>query len=1233
MAAQTFRLVFQGKIAPDQDLDQVKTRMQQLFKKDAATIEKLFSGKKIPLKQGLNQSQAIQYREKLRALGIVCEMESQGSIQKPAANAAKPNRSNTTAHSASANKPLKFADIDKAFTDHLPRFEPSFAYKAGIVGVGIIMVLLPIVYLALIMVVGYGVLHHSIVNTGWMGSFGYKLGTVAYITPIIVGVTIILFMLKPLFARPVDEPKTTNVDPLQEPLFIHFVSKVALAVGAPRPKQILIDCDVNASASFHRGLFGFISNELVLTIGMPLIAGLNARQLAGVLAHEFGHFSQGAGMRFHYLTYKINSWLFKAVYTRDTWDQKLDNAAAEAPGWLHIILNVARGGVWASRKILTVFLMTGHAVSSYMLRQMEFDADRYEIYLAGSEQFRDTTLQFQKLGAAYQVSHDHLAKAWEEKKLVNDFPSLIAHNAEQLSPQASKALLKQMEQDKTGVYDSHPTDKQRIEKALQEGANGVFNLNCEGRELLKTFTYLAKRVTVHHYANDLGLEFEKDKLVDVEQVVKITRDHEHQQEAYHDYFKEMAPVFRFPLSVNIFDTSNLDWDKLLEQYQEVNDRIANEAVTRNRLMSQVNKAYRTYQIFDTIDLLKQGGLVMLPEWFDLNDELYNKHKAQLEKAEQTWQQFMQQLKPMFELNDQRLSIALTLLNHPRLIERNREHAHHLKMRNRLSLLINNFKRNTETILNFESRKFRLMSFLSCARAIGQKAPQVQEVTERLMEEYKQAFSQLSSCLHRLDYPFVGDGEHETVAGHLETLLPKRTQCGSELEYYLSSGNVIEEKLEVVYERVMSGLAAVALTVDCLLPTLDQEPENQTQQQLAVGENATQGNTALAQSNPAFSSADSSTQDKTEKPSDSAMAFYEMAVMGSSSAKNPIMPEDMNPGATQSDGASSAPDKDQSATEAIKNLVGETSQNTQSPQGAKPASTNKDRNAGAGSVKEPALSVANESKPVESSPRAKVGAAATNENNVDSNNDKPKPVEKQAAEIKAVELSPETKADAAGTISNKTNVDSDNVTLAEHQPASNALPAEPKTPKPAPTSENRLQLATDALREQANKTKAAISAAAAARKKDDTAPNESNEVVSQSVAGSEPAIGSLSAELKSDVTAGKHDQQQQGDSAPLQANKASNVELTLVPDAGPSQTSGTDNAASHQDQDQSQSSGTSESSADKQTATEPHAASQHSSNDAMAQSIDHLKQTINNLSLEPRDDSPVTDSESVTETLT
>ncbi|MGD8566547.1 MAG: M48 family metalloprotease [Gammaproteobacteria bacterium] len=742
----------------------------------------------------------------------------------------------------------------------------------------------------------------------------------AYVTPMVAGITAILFMLKPLFARPAGEPKTVILDPLKEPIFVHFVYKIALAVGAPRPKQIQIDCDVNAAASFHRGIFGFFGNELVLTVGLPLIAGFNACQLAGVLAHEFGHFSQGVGMRFHYLTYKINSWLFHAVYTRDTWDQKLDEAAEQSADWINIILNIARAGVWLTRKILYVFMMTGHAVSSYMLRQMEFDADRYEIFMAGSKQFKDTTLQLQRLGAAFQISHDHLAQAWEEKKLVNDFPSLIAHNASQLSPEIDKAVLRQIEEAKTQVYDSHPSDKQRIKKAMQEQAPGVFNLNCESRELFKSFNYLAKQVTIHHYDNDLGLEFEKDKLVDVNQVVKITRDHEQQQEAYSDYFKEMAPVFAFPLAVNIFDTSKVDWDKLVEQYQEVNDRIANEAVTRNRLMSAVNKAYRKYQIFDTIDLLKQAKVVMLPEWFDLDDENLSKHKAQLEKAEQAWQQLMTQLKPMFELNDQRLSIALTLLNHPKLIGRNREHAHHLKMRNRLSLLINNFKRNTDTIIDFEYKKFRLTALLSCARVIGQKTPELQTLTDQLLEEFKESFARLSGCLHRLDYPFVAEGEHETIAGYLETLLPKRHQCASELEYYLSSGNVIEEKLESTYKRIMSGLAAVALTVDRLLPTMDDEQEprvEEKQQQVAVSGSMSQ------QSNLAFKSADYFDQpDVSDSQSDSARAFYEAAVMGSNPAAKPaVVPVNMNPGTQTSDKpAGNTKDQAVGASQTISNLL-------------------------------------------------------------------------------------------------------------------------------------------------------------------------------------------------------------------------------------------------------------------------------------------------------------------------
>ena len=55
---------------------------------------------------------------------------------------------------------------------------------------------------------------------------------------------------------------------------------------------------------------------MVLLIGLPLAAGLSLRQFAGVLAHEFGHFSQGFGMRLTYVIRSINIWFMRVVYER-----------------------------------------------------------------------------------------------------------------------------------------------------------------------------------------------------------------------------------------------------------------------------------------------------------------------------------------------------------------------------------------------------------------------------------------------------------------------------------------------------------------------------------------------------------------------------------------------------------------------------------------------------------------------------------------------------------------------------------------------------------------------------------------------------------------------------------------------------------------------------------------------------------------------------------------------------
>jgi len=99
------------------------------------------------------------------------------------------------------------------------------------------------------------------------------------------------------------------------------VDRICEEVGAPQPKRIDVDCNVNASAGFRRGMLSMFGNDMVLTIGLPLAAGLTLQEFGGVLAHEFGHFSQGLGMRLSYLVRAIIHWFVRVVYQRDQWDE------------------------------------------------------------------------------------------------------------------------------------------------------------------------------------------------------------------------------------------------------------------------------------------------------------------------------------------------------------------------------------------------------------------------------------------------------------------------------------------------------------------------------------------------------------------------------------------------------------------------------------------------------------------------------------------------------------------------------------------------------------------------------------------------------------------------------------------------------------------------------------------------------------------------------------------------
>lgn len=392
-----------------------------------------------------------------------------------------------------------------AFTGKIEPTRVSPLYQFGLGVVTLAMVLLPLIYIALIMAMGKLVWWHIQNDVGifeHVRGRGVILAGIVYLAPVIAGGIFILFLIKPLFSKaskPVPSYKITEAD---EPLLFNFVRKICELVGAPNPREIRLDTQVNASAGFRRGWWSFFGNDLVLVIGLPLAAGMTQRQLAGVLAHEFGHFAQGAGMRFSYIIRSVNRWFARVVYERDHWDDKLEEWIQTDSWWMKATFMLAKGGVWVGRKTLWCLMQLGHIISCFMSRQMEFDADSYEAKIAGSEEFARTATRLRALGAAYGAAIDDAYRTYQNKILPDDLPAMVLWREQRMPEEVRANMEREAAEAKTQWLHTHPADPDRIRAALALKASGVFHQESPASELFSSFDETCKAVTKHYFQHE-----------------------------------------------------------------------------------------------------------------------------------------------------------------------------------------------------------------------------------------------------------------------------------------------------------------------------------------------------------------------------------------------------------------------------------------------------------------------------------------------------------------------------------------------------------------------------------------------------------------------------------------------------------------------------------------------------------------------------------------------------------
>ncbi|MFO1022781.1 MAG: M48 family metallopeptidase [Planctomycetales bacterium] len=402
----------------------------------------------------------------------------------------------------------------------------AFGYQFGMLFVALANMLLPLIYFGLIFLVGHAVYWHIFHNlpdgTATSGKEA-KLQGLLFMLPIVMGITTLVFMVKPLFARDPKESKPLVLKRKAEPFLFEYVKAVCRSVKAPVPHSIVLMCEPNASASFSRGFWGLLTGRMTLTIGLPLVSGMTVSQLTGVLAHEFGHFSQRSGLRICYLISTLNGWMYKIVFLRDKWDEKLEQWSRRGNMYFWLFAKVSLFCIWLSRQLMFGLLWVSNSISCYFMRQMEFDADRFQARLVGVKTVKSTFRRITELSVAHSLAVHDLSRFHTEGRLADDLPMLIVSNVSQITPEIRKRVRAAEREQETGLFDTHPTDRERIESLGDEPDVGLFQLP-KGKDpaatvLFGNFELICRRMTTEFYETALGPIFNKSMLRPVKELI------------------------------------------------------------------------------------------------------------------------------------------------------------------------------------------------------------------------------------------------------------------------------------------------------------------------------------------------------------------------------------------------------------------------------------------------------------------------------------------------------------------------------------------------------------------------------------------------------------------------------------------------------------------------------------------------------------------------------------------
>ncbi len=392
---------------------------------------------------------------------------------------------------------LKREQLAASFQGQIALPPVSPLRKLGTTLVLSVLLVLVLVYLA--MLAGLAWLVY------WLATheFGTAIPPLAISLAMAAAAIALVCLLRPLFMPQEQSQKTWDVVPSHEPALIELLAQIGKQLDAPPPANVQLE--YSPRLSLDRA-------GRTLTIGLGLVAGLTAEQLAALITRLLALHRRGAKSGPTNQIRAINGWLWRSVYEQDRLERWITRVNLR-PGFHlgRLVLPLAPLSFLA-RAALWVPMFIGNTVASALVRRTELDADLCAARLAGRQPLLDTIDRVKLIEYTWDGILAELSFLHKEQRLAESLPHELAARMRDTTPELSEALMESVIKVKEIPFDSRPSEADRRAAVAGEPAQGVMKCPQQAMALWTDFAKLARDTSLEYYSAAFGAQHIKSAI-------------------------------------------------------------------------------------------------------------------------------------------------------------------------------------------------------------------------------------------------------------------------------------------------------------------------------------------------------------------------------------------------------------------------------------------------------------------------------------------------------------------------------------------------------------------------------------------------------------------------------------------------------------------------------------------------------------------------------------------------